>query len=45
MESFDEIFEDRTKYAMKITTNEYQSEGAYPVIDHRQKLIAAYTDL
>ena len=45
MKSFDEIFEDRTKYAMKITTNEYQSEGTHPIIDQGQKMIAAYTDL
>lgn len=45
MKAFDEIFEDRTKYAMKLTTNEYQSEGAYPIIDQGQKMIAAYTDL
>ena len=44
MKSFDEVFEDRTKYGTKIKTDEYHISGAYPIIDQGQEQIAGYTD-
>lgn len=44
MKTFDEVFEDKTKYGTKIKTSEYQNEGLYLIIDQGQKFIAGYTD-
>ena len=44
MAKFTEIFDDVTKYGRKIPTNEYLSEGKYPIIDQGQSMIAGYTD-
>jgi len=43
--SFDEVFEDKTKYGTKIKTDEYKSTGAHVIIDQGQTRIAGYTDL
>ena len=45
MRSFDEIFEDKTKYGTKIKTSEYKEIGKYAIIDQGQEEIAGYTDL
>ena len=42
---FDELFEDKTKYGIKIKTSDYKRTGKYPIIDQGQKQIAGYTDL
>ena len=44
MAKFTEIFDDVTKYGKKIPTNEYLSEGKYPIVDQGQNMIAGYTD-
>lgn len=41
---FLDIFEDVTKHGTKIPTNQYQSEGKYPIIDQGQEKIAGYTN-
>ena len=45
MKTFDEVFEDRTKYGTKIKTDEYHENGTHPIIDQGQAQIAGYTDL
>lgn len=45
MKSFDEVFEDKTKYGTKIKTDEYQEEGAHFIIDQGQEQVASYTNL
>lgn len=45
MKTFDEVFEDKTKYGTKIKTNEYQDFGLHLIIDQGQKPIAGYTNL
>ena len=44
LKSFDEVFEDRTKYGTKVKTNEYQDSGAHIIIDQGQEQIAAYSN-
>ena len=44
MAIFTDIFEDVTKYATKIPTNEYLESGKYPIIDQGQNYIAGYTN-
>ena len=43
--SFDEVFEDRTKYGTKIKTDDYHTSGTHIIIDQGQEQIAGYTDL
>jgi type I restriction enzyme S subunit len=43
--SFDDVFEDKTKYGTKIKTDEYHKEGKYLIIDQGQEQIAGYTDI
>lgn len=43
--SFDEVFEDVTKYGTKVKTDEYHTNGAHIIIDQGQEQIAGYTDL
>lgn len=43
--SFDEVFEDKTKYGTKIKTDEYHKYGRNLIIDQGQEQIAGYTDL
>ena len=43
--SFDEVFEDRTKYGTKVKTDEYKECGKHLIIDQGQEQIAGYTDL
>lgn len=43
--SFDEIFEDFTKFGTKIKTDEYHETGKHIIIDQGQSEIAGYTDL
>ncbi len=43
--SFDEIFEDCTKFGTKIKTDEYHETGKHIIIDQGQSEIAGYTDL
>lgn len=43
--TFDEIFEDLTKYGTKLKTDEYRDSGAHIIVDQGQELIAGYTDL
>lgn len=45
MKSFDEVFEDKTKYGTKIKTDEYKEKGAHLIIDQGQEQVAGYTDL
>lgn len=42
--TFDEIFEDKTKFGTKIKTNEYHTAGKHIIIDQGQEQIAGYTD-
>lgn len=42
---FDELFIDETKYGTKIKTDQYLSEGKYPIVDQGQKKISGYTDI
>ena len=44
MRTFNEVFEDKTKYGTKLKTDEYQKRGIYLIIDQGQKLIAGYTN-
>ena len=39
-----DVFEDVTKHGTKIPTNQYHSEGKYPIIDQGQECIAGYTN-
>ena len=43
--SFDDVFEDRTKYGTKVKADEYREQGKYIIIDQGQEQIAGYTDL
>ena len=43
--SFDEVFEDKTKYGIKLKTDEYCVSGTHIIIDQGQEQIAGYTDL
>lgn len=43
--SFNEIFEDKTKYGTKIKTDKYCENGSYMIVDQGQEQIAGYTDL
>ena len=43
--TFDEVFEDRTKYGAKVKTDEYKECGSHIIIDQGQEQIAGYTDL
>ena len=43
--SFDEVFEDATKYGTKIKTDEYRHVGKHIIVDQGQNQIAGYTDL
>lgn len=45
IKTFEEIFEDRTKYGTKIKANEYQNSGSYLIIDQGQNEVAGYTDM
>ena len=45
MKSFNEVFEDKTKYGTKVKTDEYHESGAHIIIDQGQSQIAGYTDL
>ena len=45
MKSFDEVFEDKTRYGFKIKTNNYKDHGKHIIIDQGQEQIAGYTDL
>lgn len=45
MKTFDEVFEDRTKYGTKIKTDEYCEAGSHWIIDQGQEQVAGYTDL
>ncbi|MCI1655324.1 MAG: restriction endonuclease subunit S [Lachnospiraceae bacterium] len=42
--SFDDVFEDRTKYGTKVKTDEYHTSGAHIIIDQGQEQVAGYTD-
>ena len=42
---FDELFIDETRYGTKIKTDQYLSEGKYPIVDQGQKKISGYTDI
>ena len=44
MKTFDEVFEDKTRYGTKLKTDEYQEHGMNLIIDQGQKLIAGYTN-
>lgn len=44
MAKFTDIFDDVTKRGRKIPTNQYLSNGKYPIIDQGQTLVAGYTD-
>ena len=41
---FDDIFEDYTKYSLKISKNLYLKSGLYPIIDQGKEEIAGYSD-
>ncbi len=43
--SFDEVFEDKTRFGTKIKTDKYHLEGSHIIIDQGQEQIAGYTDL
>ena len=45
MKSFNEVFEDKTKYGTKIKTSEYCEMGAHLIIDQGQEQVAGYTDI
>ena len=44
MKKFDEIFEDKTKYGVKMPTSEYCESGANIIIDQGQDQVSGYTD-
>ena len=44
MKSFNEIFEDKTKYCVKVITSEYGENGKNIIVDQGQGDIAGYTD-
>ena len=41
---FDDIFQDYTKYSLKISKNLYLKSGLYPIIDQGKEEIAGYSD-
>ena len=41
---FDDIFQDYTKYSLKIPKNMYLKSGLYPIIDQGKEEIAGYSD-
>ena len=41
---FDDIFQDYTKYSLKIPKNLYLKSGLYPIIDQGKEEIAGYSD-
>ena len=41
---FDDIFEDYTKYSLKISKSLYLKSGLYPIIDQGKEEIAGYSD-
>ena len=43
--SFDEVFEDKTRFGTKIKADEYHPKGNHIIIDQGQEQIAGYTDL
>ena len=43
--SFDDVFEDKTKYGTKIKTDEYHNAGSHIIVDQGQEQIAGYTDI
>ena len=45
MKSFNEVFEDKTRYGTKIKTSEYCEMGAHLIIDQGQEQVAGYTDI
>lgn len=45
MARFTDIFSDETKKGHKIQTDEYLSDGKYPIIDQGKNQIAGYTNL
>ncbi len=44
LKTFDEVFDDYTKYGTKIKTEQYETIGANIIIDQGQSDIAGYTD-
>ena len=44
LKTFDEVFDDYTKYGTKIKTEQYQTIGSNIIIDQGQSDIAGYTD-
>ena len=40
--NFEEVLQDITKLGTKVTTDKYQKQGDYPIIDQGQKFIAGY---
>ncbi len=45
VKSFDEVFDDKTKYGTKVKTDEYHASGKHLIIDQGQSQVAGYTDL
>ncbi|MCM1187008.1 MAG: restriction endonuclease subunit S [Lachnoclostridium sp.] len=45
MKTFDEVFEDKTKYGTKIKASEYRDSGLHLIIDQGQRSVAGYTNL
>ena len=43
--AFNEIFEDKTKFGVKIKMGEYQKRGRNFIIDQGRELVAGYTDV
>lgn len=43
--TFDEVFEDKTKFGKKIKTEEYHTTGTHIIIDQGQEQVAGFTDL
>ena len=44
LKTFDEVFDDYTKYGTKIKTEQYETIGTNIIIDQGQSDIAGYTD-
>lgn len=42
--TFDEVFEDVTKFGTKVKTDEYHADGVHVIIDQGHEQIAGYTD-
>ena len=45
IKTFEEVFEDKTKYGTKIKTEQYQKEGKNIIIDQGKEIISGYTDI